>query len=62
MTELPYDGYPERIIDQYHIALFSIYCILIVGGLVFAAVCLIFNILFRKKKQVTNNKINDIFM
>ncbi len=48
--EIPYDGYPEESIDQYNIIMFVIYITMSTAGLIFAIVCLIFNIAFRNKK------------
>ena len=48
--EPPYDGYPERKIDQTHIALVIVYNVAAVVGLVFVIVCFVFNVVFRKRK------------
>ena len=49
----PYDGFPEETIHQNHLALIIIYDIAAFVGLIFVAVCLVFNIVFRNKKSVT---------
>ena len=49
----PYDGYEMDTIHQNHLALFVIYDITAFVGLIFVAVCLVFNIVFRNKKSVT---------
>ena len=49
----PYDGFPEETIHQNHLALIIIYDIAAFVGLIFVAVCLLFNIFFRNKKSVT---------
>ena len=50
----PYDGYEVDTIHQNHLALIIIiYDIVVFLGLVFVAVCLVFNIIFRNKKSVT---------
>ena len=49
----PYDGYEVDTIHQNHLALIIIYDIAAFVGLIFVAVCLVFNIVFRNKKSVT---------
>ena len=49
----PYDGYEVDTIHQNHLALIIIYDIVAFFGLIFVAVCLVFNIVFRNKKSVT---------
>ena len=49
----PYDGYEVDTILQNHLALIIIYNIATFVGLIFVAVCLVFNIVFRNKKSVT---------
>ena len=46
----PYDGYEEDTIHPNHLALIIIYDIAAFVGLIFVAVCLVFNIVFRNKK------------
>ena len=48
-----YDGYEVDDIHQNHLALIIIYDIIAFVGLIFVAVCLVFNIVFRNKKLVT---------
>ena len=48
----PYDGYEVDTIQQNHLALIIIYDIGAFVGLIFVAVCLVFNIVFRNKKLV----------
>ena len=47
---VPYDGATLMTLHLNHIALVVLYSIAAVAGLVYAAVCLVFNLLFRKKK------------
>ena len=49
----PYDGYEMDTIHKNHLALFVIYDITAFVGVIFVAVCLVFNIVFRNKKSVT---------
>ena len=49
----PYDGSPTKAIHQNHLALIVIYDIVAFVGLIFVAVCLVFNVVFRNKKSVT---------
>ena len=45
----PYDGYEMDTIHKNHLALFVIYDITAFVGVIFVAVCLVFNIVFRNK-------------
>ena len=47
---VPYDGATRMTLHHNHIALVILYSIAAVAGLVYAAACLLFNLLFRKKK------------
>ena len=47
---VPYDGATLMTLHLNHIALVVLYSIAAVAGLVYAAICLVFNLLFRKKK------------
>uniref|UniRef100_A0A1X7UIU2 G-protein coupled receptors family 3 profile domain-containing protein n=1 Tax=Amphimedon queenslandica TaxID=400682 RepID=A0A1X7UIU2_AMPQE len=55
----PYDGIPERGLDQNSIALIVIYDILAGFGIIFAAVCFIFNVVFRNKKYAMMYKTTE---
>ena len=46
----PYDGATQMTLHPNHLALVIVYSIAAVAGLVYAAACLLFNLLFRKKK------------
>ena len=48
----PYDGYEMDTIHRNHLALIIIYDIAAFVGLIFVAVCLVFNTVFRNKKSV----------
>lgn len=50
--EIPYDGVVLTEQATVDISVTIIFAILASGGLVFAAFCLVFNFIFRKKKQV----------
>ena len=52
----PYDGYEVDTIHPNHLALIIIYDITAFVGLIFVAVCLVFNIVFRNRKSVTDHK------
>ena len=47
---VPYDGATRMSLHHNHPALVIVYSIAAVAGLVYAAACLLFNLLFRKKK------------
>ena len=47
---IPSDGTPERRYSQINQFLFIIYTILAGAGILFAIICLFFNIIFRKRK------------
>lgn len=47
---IPSDGVPEIVIVTVAVPLTVIYCILSVLGICFAAVCLVFNFMYREKK------------
>ena len=49
---VPYDGATRMTLHHNHPALVIVYSIAAVAGLVYAAVCLLFNLLFRKKKYI----------
>ena len=49
----PYDGYEVDAIHQNNLSLIIIYDIAAFVGLIFVAVCLVFNIVFRNKKLIT---------
>ena len=49
----PYDGYKMDTIHKNNLFLIVIYDIAAFVGLIFVAVCLVFNIVFRNKKSVT---------
>ena len=52
---IPPDGTPIVVINTLHTALIVIIDIIAVAGIVFATVCLIFNIVFRNKRFVRFN-------
>ena len=47
---IPYDGAAIEVLHTNHGALIAIYSIASTAGLVYTALCLIFNVLFRKRK------------
>ena len=47
---VPYDGVPMEVVDNVSIPLMVIVILLSATGVVFASVCMIFNIMFRKKR------------
>ena len=54
----PYDGYEVDTIHQNHLALIIIYDIAAFVGLIFVAVCLVFDIVFRNKTSVSYHSLN----
>ncbi len=55
----PYDGTPLKKIHHHPIQLITVYYILATAGLVFVAVCFLFNVIFRKKRYVYEVVIHD---
>lgn len=47
---VPYDGVPRKELVTIHPALTAVVSLLVAVGLVLSIVCLLFNIMFRKKK------------
>ena len=47
---VPYDGVPRKELVTIHPALTALVSVLVAVGLVLSVVCLVFNIVFRKKK------------
>ena len=50
VVEIPYDGYAQKKIREYNAAFVTVFTLLASAGVVFTGVCLVFNIIFRKKK------------
>ena len=49
---VPYDGSPVQEIDSHHLGLVIVYAMLAFAGLIYAAICLAFNVIFRKRLYV----------
>ena len=56
---IPNDGVPIEKVVTVSVALTVVYVVFAVAGLVFTAVCLLFTIIFRDKRQAT--PLHDIF-
>lgn len=50
ILEIPYDGYAQKKIREYNAAFVTVFTLLASAGVMFAGVCLAFNIIFRKRK------------
>lgn len=46
----PYDGVPDEVVVSVHLSVTVIFVTLATLGLVFTAVCLVFNFVFRNRK------------
>ena len=51
---IPYDGIPIEEVVTVSVVATVIYIILATAGIIFAAICILFTLIFRKKKQVFN--------
>ena len=49
---VPLDGTPIKTIHTFHVELVVIFDILAIAGILFGFVCLLFNIIFRKRRYV----------
>ena len=50
---IPSDGTPTKIFSGVHVAITVILDMFAIAGIIFAIVCLLFNVAFRKRKCVT---------
>ena len=53
---IPYDGSPQDVVDETHVAITAVFSVLGIIGLVLAGMALIFNLLFRKKRLVLSEQ------
>ena len=53
---IPYDGSPQDVVDETHVAITAVFSVLGIVGLVLAVMALIFNLLFRKKRLVLSKE------
>ena len=47
---IPYDGVPRQEVVSIHPSLTAIVALLVAAGLTFSVVCILFNMIFRKRK------------
>lgn len=63
---VPLDGTPIKTVHTFHVKLVVIFDILAIAGILFGFVCLLFNIIFRKRRYVRLHSkhcypISDVF-
>ena len=47
---IPSDGTPIVVLNTFYMAIYIIYDVFVIIGIIFAIVCLLFNIIFRNRK------------